>query len=298
MRSFSSLHTGSGDKSQGWLIRLIWISAAAVLLGRAWQHIFLDVPYRALLWNETLMKPIIWIGGWKSWDDYIISSGVDHGIDVITHSIGGFLLFTFFITLFWRRMAHWLRQIFWITSGVILVILAFCYFMEKFYVPAQFFEYSLQFGSVLLLWSAFRLMRIPKQFILLVKLAIAFTFVSHGLYAIGLFPRPGHFVEMCIHFFGLSEEGAIYLLWVAGLLDFVAAALLFFPRKLSNIGLVYCVIWGAMTAFARITANFYGQDLTELILHQVPETLYRFPHFLVPLGLLLWQWKSPEKLTD
>ena len=293
MRSFPSLHTGSGDKSKDWLIRSIWLSSLAVLLGRAWQHLFQDAPYRALLWDESWMGGIIRILGWESWDQYITSSGADHGIDILIGSIGLVLLLSFLITLFWRISAHWLRQIFWLISGLILVVLAFLYTKEKFYAIGQFFEYSLQFGSVLLLWSFFRHKWIPRQFILTVKVAIALTFVCHGLYAIAHYPRPGNFVDMCIQFFGMSEAGAHQFLWYAGFFDFVAAALIFVPSRLiSNIGLGYCVIWGGMTAFARLFANYYGQEVGEWLFTYLPETLYRFPHFLVPLGLMVWQWRT------
>ena len=295
MRSFPSLYSGSGDKGKDWLIRSIWLSTLAVLLGRGWQHIFLDAPYRALLWDESWMGRLVRILGWDSWDSYITSSGADHGIDQMIVWIGVILLLTFVITLFWRICPHWMRQIFWSFSWIVLVLLAFFYCKEKFYAVGQFFEYSLQFGSVFLLWSVFRHRWNSKYFVLIVKAAIALTFICHGLYAVGYYPRPGHFVEMCINFFGMSESAATGFLWGAGILDFVAAILIFVPiRLVSNIGLGYCVIWGAMTAFARVAASYYGQDITEVLVTELPGTIYRLPHFLVPLGLLLWQWRRDD----
>ena len=278
MRSFPSLHTGSGDKSQQSLLRLIWISSLFIMLGRGWQHLFFDVPYRAILWDQDWMESIVLFFGW-TWDSYITSLAVDHSISLLIQCIGIFYIFAFVITLAWRKIAHWVRQITWAGVWITLIILAFLYSKEKFYSLGQFFEYSLQFGTPFLLWTAFRQKGLPVTFILLVKIFIALTFVSHGLYAIGYYPRPGYFVQMSIHFFKFSESTANLFLWWAGMLDFLAAILIFLPKPIMKIGLIYCVIWGFATAAARLGANLYESMWTEAIFYYTPEFLFRTCHF-------------------
>ncbi len=286
MRSFPSLHTGSGEKSQQWLMRLIWIAAMFVMLGRGLQCLFKEVPLRALIWDEAWMGGIVRLFGW-TWDSFITSLAVDHYIQIFGVWFGFFFLFAFLVTLGWRMVSHWLRQITWAGVWMLLVFIAFLYAKEKFFSLGQFFEYSLQFGTPFLLWISFRSKGLNKHFVLGVKILIALTFFCHGLYAVGYYPRPGHFVQMCIHFFGMSEDGAHTFLWIAGILDFIAAIFIFLPRPFVQIGLVYCIVWGFMTAAARVGANIYDNSFAETLFLYGPEFLFRVCHFLVPLGLYL-----------
>jgi len=296
VRNFSSMHLASGNKSRSILLRTLWLSTLAVFLGRGIQHIFFDAPYRALFWDEGIMGGLVSLLGWDTWDSYVTSVGVDHALDIMQHSIGLFFILAFFLTLGYRILAHWIRQIVWAGGTILLVILAFLYFKEKFYALGQFFEYSLQFGAVALLWLSFRNTGISERLLLAIKILIALTFVCHGLYALGYYPRPGHFVQMCIHFFGMSEAGASTFLWWAGALDMLAALFIFLPRPFREVGLGYCVIWGFMTAMARVGANFYEGLYLETFITSSSEALYRFPHFLVPLGLLFYYiWEKDIK---
>lgn len=291
MANFPSLHTGSGDKSQHDLLRMIWLSSLFIMLGRGLQMIFFDIPLRALLWDEAWFGGIVKLFGW-TWDGFITSLAVDHRIQLFSQFMGLFFLLSFLITLSWRWISHWLRQISWAGVWIIMLFIAFLYSKEKFFSLGQFFEYSLQFGSPFLLWLAFRSKGIPSFFIPMVKIMIALTFFCHGLYAVGYYPRPAHFVEMSIHFFGFSEAGAHNFLSWAGILDFIAAILIFLPKPFRNAGLIYCVLWGFATAVARISANIYDSMWTDTLFFYGPEFLFRVCHFLVPLGLLLHYRKT------
>ena len=68
--------------------------------------------------------------------------------------------------------------------------------------------------------------------ILIMKVAIAVTFISHGLYALNYYPRPGHFTEMVMDILGVKEATAILFLNVAGILDFVIAVGIFIKGKI------------------------------------------------------------------
>jgi hypothetical protein len=54
---------------------LVKISAILVLLGYAWQHLFFDVLYPILLWDEGLLQSLAPLFGvsWSDWTDRIFS---------------------------------------------------------------------------------------------------------------------------------------------------------------------------------------------------------------------------------
>ena len=91
---------------------------------------------------------------------------------------------------------------------------------------------------------------------------------------------------MVIHIFGCSESTAISFLYIAGILDFIIAILIFIP-KVSKFALWYAIIWGLLTAFARIVANFYIDFPWQSIHQNLYGVLYRLPHGLVPFITLL-----------
>ena len=61
------------------IFRIIQIAAIAVFLGRGWQHLFWDAPFRALLWDEDWMSGIVQAVLGMEWKDYITNLEVnDH----------------------------------------------------------------------------------------------------------------------------------------------------------------------------------------------------------------------------
>ncbi len=127
------------------------------------------------------------------------------------------------------------------------------------------------------------------------KLALAATFIGHGLYAIGFHPLPGNFIDMMIKGFGMTESIAKTTLWIIGWLDILAAiALLCFPlissrkgKQIYMIALYYTLIWGFLTALARVYTNVAWSSGWYSLKQWLPEFLMRFPHFLIPLTLIL-----------
>jgi hypothetical protein len=125
----------------------------------------------------------------------------------------------------------------------------------------------------------------------LARLAVAGTFVGHGLYAAGIHPVPGPFIDMVILHFGVTESSARHMLLLFGLLDFAVGAAMLLPHRLARFFLLYAAIWGGLTALARIGWHFdagrpgLGWDIW------ISEVLMRAPHAGIPLWLLL---RKPE----
>ena len=57
--------------------RILRISVFSVFLGRAWQHLFWDAPYRTLFWDEELLQPLIENIFNISWSKYVTAASTD-----------------------------------------------------------------------------------------------------------------------------------------------------------------------------------------------------------------------------
>lgn len=272
---------------------LLVVQAAAVFLflGRGWQHLFWDAPYRDLLWDERWMKGIIETVFGITWENYITSSVVDNNIQGFIKALGWFYFLCAFFAVFiqkWKKVSG----IFMVLGSVSLVILAALYCKEKFFSIGQFFEYSIQFSTPVLLFLMVKNGGLNDKMLLFLKITIALTFVCHGLYAINYYPRPGDFIDMTLTILGISEKSAIQFLTVAGFLDFAIGIGVFLPFKYSKYFLIYAMLWGFATTFARIWANVYFDFFWDSLHQWWYEAAYRVPHFLIPLVLFLFYYKK------
>jgi len=266
---------------------LLQIATACIFLGRAWQHIVWDAPYRTLLWDEAWMSRILPLFSSISYENFISDIEIDDQIQNGIKTIGWFYIVCALVAIFIKKIPKWLSYILWLGSFS-LIFLAFLYCKEKFFQWGQFWEYSLQFGTPLFLFFLYKKNKVTKEIIFWMKIAIAITFISHGLYALNYYPRPGNFVDMTINILGVGEETAFQFLNVAGVLDFIVAIGIFLPNKISKYALVYIVLWGLATTLARIWGHFYIDMIGDTLSQWVHESVYRFPHFLIPLAILVW----------
>ncbi|MEM9991598.1 MAG: hypothetical protein AAF738_07520, partial [Bacteroidota bacterium] len=121
------------------VFRCLQCATVAVFLGRAWQHIYWDAPYRTLFWSEE------WLG-WLvkglfayTWTDYITSPLVNTCINTFTQTIGLFFLVLALVATFIRQIPQWMYYLLHI--GIFLLIfLAFLYCKEKFFHLGQLLE--------------------------------------------------------------------------------------------------------------------------------------------------------------
>ncbi len=252
--------------------------------GRAWQHLFWDAPFRALLWDRELMESVVLYFRGGTWQEYVTSAATDRFIQSAITGFGIFYAIMAVLTLLVRGRV--LAKLTWlyILSSVSLAFLAFLYSKEKFYHVGQFFEYTIQFLLPLFFLYAVTGRVKLTRLLLYMKVAVALTFTAHGLYAIGVYPQPGVFTDMFIITLGVSETTATQLLLIAGALDFIVSVCLFIPR-LAKYAALYAVIWGGATALARTWGNFYIDFPLESLHQNLHETLYRMPHMLVPLAV-------------
>ena len=252
------------------------------------------MPLRALLWDENLMSGIITRLSGQDWNWWVTSLDVD---DKISHCVmvqGFIFLFFAALTLIPIRKKSY-RYIYFI-SFINLVFLAFLKYLDNRIGIGNLLEHAAQFTCPLILFLFTAKNDLNKSTELLAKVSVALTFIFHGLFAINFghdwawlnHSRPGHFTEMVMICLGIHEESsANQILFVAGILDFLAAVLIFTKGKLIKVSLLYMILWGLLTAIARPWAHFNISSIMESLNSWIPEMLFRAPHFALPLCLLL-----------
>ena len=191
-----------------------------------------------------------------------------------------------------KRVPRFLEGLLW-GATTILLISTLGSFAAKSYQLPQLLEHSIQWATPLI-YIFIRRQESDMGSVLLfwIKLAITFTFLGHGLYALGIPELPGHFVGMTASILGLNESQATQFLTVAGFLDMLVCVGIWLPRT-RNLSLLYAVFWGTATALARIVAHWEWGDMVGVVDRWLPEVLIRFPHGVLPLWV--WWVYSQEK---
>lgn len=280
--------------------RMILWSTVVFLLGRSYQHFFMEGAYRALFLDEAIFRGIQSIFSDQSWLAFVNSPRTDAGILVFTRMLAWIWTLTALALVFHRRLP---RPMLWVLPGLSslgLLVYGAAEYLDSGYQWAQWIEHSAQMAMPLL--CAFFLRRgASASWSMAARAAVGLTFLGHGLYALGYYPVPGHFVYMTTEITRLSDEAARDVLLIAGLLDLLALVLVFVPR-LDRYALLYCVVWGFLTALARPFAYLLFNHLFWITAHQtVFEFVVRVPHFMLPLVVLLakgplFQFSSPTEL--
>jgi hypothetical protein len=264
------------------------ICVILILCGRAYQYIFFSAPFGMLLYFSEFLKPLVEEQSGLTWHAFLSLPEIDIGIKYFTQFQGFLFLTTSLLVVFLnKKNIKWL-QLPVIISGFALIFLAVLLLIEKNYRIGQFIEYTIQFSLpfILVAYISDRLNK--NKLLLLIKIIIALTFFGHGLYAIGYYPVPGYFVDMTITILNCSETFARQLLYLAGILDIVIAIGIFLPHTtIVKYLIIWAILWGFATAIARVAGNFYFNFILNSLHQNTYEMLYRLPHGIIPLLLLL-----------
>lgn len=155
----------------------------------------------------------------------------------------------------------------------------------------RFLEHTLYFFTPLLLWPWSE-----KEHGFLGRVMVSFTFVCHGLFALGVVGNvPDHFIGMvsvCLPWL----PDPVGFLQVVGWLDCLAVVCMWVGGVYGRIALMYMVIWGFLTALARPWSTISSQSTeVSLMLHSIAQMLVRMPHSLIPLSILWIENKKYKK---
>lgn len=269
-------------------------SAFLFVFSRGLLYLIFDSPYRALLWNESLLRPYIENAG-HDWTTYANSS--DAYIQILEKSIGIFLMLAAvcFLTINPNKSQK-LQKIALLSAGVLTTFhILLTYLGHNQHLPILP-EYILQ-GLTPWLFLAF-LRSFPAhksdtfsppstELVTTLKIAIALCFIGHGLYALGWPYQPTHFVRFITATFPfINFPTASKITILIGYIDIIVALAIFIPQY-AKPALLYITIWGAITALARTTSHIIVPlDLTATNPWFL-ETTVRTIHAGAPLFLYL-----------
>jgi len=225
-----------------------------------------------------------------TWVEYATSPEVYSYIDSLSKATGIFFIFCSVIALFVKSTNVKVGKIL-ILGSILLMVLSAIFYKEKFYKFGQLIEYSCQMFSPLFLYLIlfFKTPHIKLNFLL--KVAIALTFLGHGLYALGVYITPGYWTEMAmssLRFIGLnlSEYAVNQIIFYAGVLDMAIVIGIFLPKKYCYPFLVWAAIWGLLTALSRVIGYTNINPTWDTFFQHLPQTIYRLPHFFIPIAAI------------
>ncbi|MEM6347966.1 MAG: hypothetical protein AAF927_29020 [Bacteroidota bacterium] len=186
------------------------------------------------------------------------------------------------------------RKVLYLAMGfasLSLLLIFLLKFRAKSYQWGNLIEHSIQCALPLIYaYYAFQEHNLRMQWVL--RLLIAGTFFGHGLYAIGYYAVPGNYLQMVHNVFGFEPASAERFLFAAGVLDMLTVVGLLVP-KLWRYVLYYAIIWGFMTAMARIVAYWDSSIWLESLDIWLNQTLIRLGHGGIPL--VLWLLEREQK---
>jgi len=242
------------------LERLLRIFTMCLFAGRAWQYLRWDTPWQNVL-DLSLAANIQIATGILFIVCLLIAAGMD------------------------SHLGKLVSIIFLLAGSMMLLLQTIFSSMLQNWNVAQLIEHTIQWSLPLMLAAIISRQTISHRLLQGMKWAIALTFTGHGLFAAGIFPVPAHFVFMTQSVLGISADAARSFLLIAGILDFTVAIGLFINR-IDRIVVVYAIIWGTLTALARIVAYYDPALPAESLDRWLYETVYRLGHGGLPL--VIW----------
>jgi hypothetical protein len=242
------------------IVMLIRISTAILLLGKGFLHFTTDQPYHFIFENDEIVK----------------------------YCFGGALLVLGVLTFLPMSLLRKTKLIYvFSAASVIIFIHTYGSYIAASSVPEQIIEHALQI-SLPLMFIYFSTVKAIKFIRLnnLLCVTVGLTFIGHGIYALGIHYLPGNFVVMTNECLNFESAQSGNFLFVIGILDIVLSVLVFIP-KIRQYAVWYLIIWGLLTSIARTYYVLEDGFTYELLMVNLPNTLYRLPHGLVPIAILL-----------
>lgn len=261
-------------RSNHWLTILRWCVSLTVL-ARGWLTWKWDSPVRGLIWNER------WWSERIDWEAFALGS--DASITKGLETLGICLMLSAAVP--WLTAMSKLKWTVWllVPMAAALFLDAFARFIDSGSQLGMAIEHTLQWGCPLLLFMVLKKGSISRGWIIAASVATMFTFVGHGLYAVGFHPVPLTYQTMTSALLGIEGAGVFTFLTAFGILDFAAAIALLF-KPLRKYALYYLIVWGALTALARVIT---GPTFDPWAM----ETVVRSCHWIVPV--LIWlHWRT------
>lgn len=260
------------------IVRLLKAASVLIFVSRAWQH---------MVWNEALTKSIL---------NILEQPGADteNIIQKLLPVLGATYILCVFSSLKIKKL-YSIHSGILIWGGANLLLLNYIDFLNKSQTLGIFIEHTIQWITPFLLLLNFKLS--AKTFLPLLKISVVLTFVGHGLFALGYYDVPGHFIAMVTKLTPIEGlAGALVFLKIAGIMDVILSIGIFIP-KMRLFFLWYATVWGLLTALARYGAFFDFHLILSSTGAWLHETILRLPHSIIPFICILIILKTKKNLA-
>jgi hypothetical protein len=216
---------------------------------------------------------------------------IEHSVyqEKLSHIISSSLFFLFFFLFFYSNFVNNQKSInllFYVIPVALIFIESYILFKESGFLPEQLIEHALKIMLPLMGVVVLKKGELTNNTLLILKILVAFTFFGHGLFALGIHFVPKNFVSMTTAILQLSNSNAERFLFLIGILDVLAAIGIFFNGVIQKSAFIYMILWGLITAFARIVYGSMVSTDGMDFLYYVSNTIYRIPNGLIPLYLM------------
>lgn len=206
----------------------------------------------------------------------------------LSHFISSYVFFIFFCLFFYSFKINNFKTIhlsFYLIAVALILIESFILFKKSGFLPEQLLEHALKI--MLPLMGVFVLNRgeLTTKTLVVLKILIACTFLGHGIYALGVHYIPRNFISMSTTILRLDKTNAQNFLFLVGALDILAAIGIFFKGISQKSAFIYMILWGLITAFARIVYGSMVSTESMEFLYYFSNAIYRIPNGLIPLFL-------------
>lgn len=257
------------------IIRILRITTAVLLAGRAWQHLFWDAPFEFLLSAKAGFTP--WFEGQVT------------GFFGVLYLIG--LIFTFMLDSRNSKLGYY-----FVIQSVLLLFLAHLYRADRSCEWPTFFLYTAQFATPFLYYLLLFTKRPIGRIMNTLKIALTITLFAYSSYAIGWpFGQPSEWLEGIAFYFGMSNIQAQGLFIGLGVLE-ILLALFLWIKPLQRFAFVGILFWGGLLMLASVGLFFHEHIHWKAGLRAAWELLCLVPN--LALSYVLWSYVTIKKKQE
>lgn len=257
------------------IIRILQLTAAILLAGRAWQHLFWDAPYEFIFSNET---------GFTQWfsDKFTAAMGWFYMIGV---------LFCFTLD---SRDSKW-GYVF-VVYAASLLLLAQLYRVSNDSEIPTLLLYTSQFATPFIYYQLqFKKNGIGKIMNTL-KLSLTLTLGAYAWYATGIYY--GHkaaWIDGLNIVFGIGESGAAIVLYALAAFEIITILVLW-VKPLQKIAFAAILFWGILLMIASVAIFFLEHPHWQSGIRSAWELLCLVPN--AGLSYAIWKYVNEKKKEE
>ena len=163
-----------------------------MLAGRAWEHLFWQGKLVYKVYDELFIRWIMETFTSNSWQGFLVDKKINPKYIVNLRIIGTLYALLAFMVIFSSSYLRKFKEALLLGCLGYIALIMSQFMASSFHIHSPF-ELALQFSIPLFLYVSLKHEVIPKGWITIIKISVAVTFISHGLYALYIFPIPESF---------------------------------------------------------------------------------------------------------